>query len=349
MATPPPITREAAQTVIDARYRNRGSRRAVAAELGMSEAAVGRHLIKAKEWGLKPSVEVASIGYTAPTLPSPERPVSETIELIKGERRRQREHRDAAEWMRFTVDGGEPFCLVFVGDPHLSTCDLDLLERHLTIIRDTDRMWAVCLGDLGNQWARKLRDQYAMQSTSEREEYGLIQWMLEWPIWWAIILGNHSGGRWHGGSNALMWMRTACPVPPREWQAKFAVECAGHTWRVWAAHDFPGSSQFAEDFGPNKRALWTGAIADLFLAGDHHVFTLRQAAHPQTGKVYWAGRARGYKPLDLYAEEKGYCETDVGHSVAAVFDPRTRNLQCFADVEEAASYLTFLRLRRIAA
>ena len=47
MATPPPITREAAQTVIDARYRNRGSRRAVAAELGMSEAAVGRHLVKA--------------------------------------------------------------------------------------------------------------------------------------------------------------------------------------------------------------------------------------------------------------------------------------------------------------
>ena len=51
--------------------------------------------------------------------------------------------------------------------------------------------------------------------------------------------------------------------------------------------------------------------------------------------------------MDDYALTKGYAEQRYGQAVACIINPRSNSetgfVQCFADLEEAANYLTFLR------
>lgn len=285
--------------------------------------------------------------YTAPALPAEDEDLDDIMARREAEQARQYAAREAAEWMRFTVHGDEPFALAFIGDPHLDVCDIKKLREHVDLIERTDRMWAVGLGDNINEWATKLRGQYAQQTITERQAYQMVRWLLQKPIWWGLILGNHSGSRWHGEGSPLRWMETAAPVPIQEWQIKFSIECGAAVWRVWAAHNFPGHSQYDKGFGANKRALYTGAEADIYVAGDRHVFTLRQDQHEHTGRVYWSVRARGYKALDAYAEELGHGDAGgrrgIGHSIGAVFDPRDRSVVCFAELQKAADFLATLR------
>jgi hypothetical protein len=290
--------------------------------------------------------------YTPPILPDEDEPLDDVIARMEREQERQQAYAAATEWMRYTVQGDEPFCLAFVGDPHMDVCDIKRLRRHVELIRNTDRMWAVGLGDWLNSWVGRLKANYAGQAVTERDGLRLARWLLEQDIWWLLLLGNHDGLRWHGQMNPLRWMENAAPVPVQDWQAKFSVECAGRVWKVWAAHNFPGNSQFNAAHGPQKRALMTGAEADVYVAGDRHTFALQQHQHEHTGRVYWTLRARGYKPLDDYAREHGHGpaggERGIGHTVAAVFDPRNGRVTCFAELEDAAAFLMVQRMRRAA-
>ena len=283
----------------------------------------------------------------APSIEGADEDLDAIMDRLAQEDERNEKTRASLEWMEYQVKGREPFALVFVGDPHADTCAVRLLLKHLDIIEKTPRMWAVGLGDWINQWQPKLRGQYAFQSTTERTALRIVEWMFQKPIWWAIILGNHNGGRWHGDGSALKWMRNTSLTPVQEWQVKFTVRCGDASWKVWAAHNFPGNSIYNANHGPDRRAIFTGAIADLFVAGDRHTYKLSHDQHEHTGRIFWTARAKGYKRLDLYAEELGFSgKQNIGHSIGAVFDPRDGSLQCFSDVEKTASYLEFLRGRQ---
>jgi len=335
----PRITPAQAKEAYDIWLQNGKNTTVSARQIGLSRHAFDNRRFQDPRASMKP----ADTGYTSPYIPDPEEPLEDTVQRIIAERRRHKTHQAALDWMKFEVTESKPFALVFVGDPHIDTCDMDVLTRDLTIINETDRMWAVGLGDWCNGWVRRLRDQYALQTTTKKQAYRLVQWMLNMPIWWLIILGNHNGQRWHGSGSPLQWMsNTAAVQEPQQWQAKFAVACGDKTWKIWAAHDFPGHSQYAEDFAPNKRAILHGAAADLYIAGDHHTYTLRHTQHSVTGRMYWSSRARGYKPLDHYAEELGYLEQFYGNSIVAVCDPRDGTMQCFGDVDKGRQYLEFL-------
>ena len=330
-----------------------GDMRRASLAAGMSDSGFRQSITDARAMGLEPADDDPVPAYEAPVYDPPIlETADEDLDTLIGRmveaRSREARARQSAEWMRFTVHDVEPFALVFIGDPHIDVCDIGLLKKHVEVIEQTPHMWAVGLGDWINGWVGKLRGQYAFQSVTERDAYRLAQWLLNKDIWWLILYGNHDGQRWHGEGSPLKWMETAVPVA-REWQAKFSVGCGDRVWKIWAAHDFPGNSMWNATHGSDKRAQMTGAVADLFVAGDHHTFKISHDQHPHTSKVYWSVRARGYKPLDHYALEKGYGEQTIGHSVGAVFDPRTGNLTCFADVEETAAYLTFLCLRRLKA
>jgi hypothetical protein len=217
-------------------------------------------------------------------------------------------------------------------------------------------MWAVGLGDWVNGWVGKLRGQYAHQTVTEKQAYTLAKWLLNIRktgraeddlLWWLLIWGNHDGQRWHGEGSPLKWMENAAAVPGQEWAAKFSISCDARVWRVSAAHNFPGNSQFNAAHGLQKRAMWTGAEADIYVAGDRHTYARAHYQHEFTGKNYWTVRARGYKPLDHYALEHGHGDAGgaqgIGHSIVAVFDPRDGQIECFADVRKAAGYLTSLQ------
>jgi Calcineurin-like phosphoesterase len=314
-----------------------------------------RHRYEAgqQRFGLKPlvaerkrPVRVLNDEFTAPEIPSDDEDLDEIVARMAANQAKRYAKQAASEWMRFDVKGDKPFALAFIGDPHIDTSDIARLIEHVDIIKSTDRMWAVGLGDWINGWSQKLRGQYAQQAVTERDAIRLARWLLQQEIWMLILLGNHDGERWHGQMNPLRWIETACPVDVIDWQVKFKVACGGRDWKIWAAHNFPGNSQYNVGHGPKKRAIFTGAEADIYIAGDRHTFMLAQDQHEHTGRVYWTARARGYKPIDMYATELGYGDaggqSGIGHSIGAVFDPRNGSLVCFAELDKAAAYLKSL-------
>ena len=348
-----PLPTEAAQAALDAWERHGRSQTQAALALGIPVSTFKGHLARARQLDLQPCAPLPAPAYSAPELPPEDDDLDAIMERREREQARQYAYREAAEWMRFSVHGSEPFALAFVGDPHADVCDIAKLRADVALIERTERMWAVGLGDWLNGWVGRLRGEYAHQTMTERQAYQLARWLLQKPIWWLLLLGNHDGQRWHGQGSPLRWMENAAPVPLQEWEAKFSIGCGSRVWRVWAAHNFPGNSQFNAGHGPKKRAIFTGAEADIYVAGDRHTFTLSEDQHEHTGRVYWTARARGYKPLDHYALEHGHGDAGgrrgIGQSIGAVFDPRTGRVRCFSDLDEAAFYLTALRLRQVAA
>ena len=323
-----------------AAIREYGGQRSAAAALGRSRESLRRDLTWAKINAPYLLEGTPMPDFTAPSLPPDD---EDTINRLAAEQVRRQAYRSAIDWMRFTVEGDKPFALAFVGDPHIDVCDIITLRRDIQVIQRTPRMWAVGLGDWINGWVGKLCGQYAHQTVTEKQAYTLAKWLLNVPdIWWLLIWGNHDGQRWHGEGSPLKWMENAAAVS-QEWACKFSIGCGGRVWRVSAAHNFPGNSMYNVGHGPKKRALMTGAEADIFVAGDRHTFTMAQDQHEFTGKIFWTVRARGYKPLDHYALEHGHSdaggEQGIGHSVVAVFDPRDGSVLCFADVRKAAAFL----------
>ena len=317
-----------------------------------SDTTTRRRLAAAKELGLLNDNTILKNDFTAPVLPSSDEDLDVTIDRLEAEQLRRDEYRRATEWMRFDVHGDAPFALAFVGDPHLNSCDIRRLRRHVDTIQTTPRMWAVGLGDWVDGWVGKLRGQYAHSTVTEKQSFALAQWLFgKENLWWALILGNHDGQRWWGEASPLRWMlNTAAVNTLQEWTCKFSISCGDRVWKVSAAHNFPGNSMYSALHGPKKRALFTGGEADIYVAGDRHVFGLQQDQHEFTGRTFWTLRARGYKYFDNYPLEHGHADAGgpngIGHSVVAVFDPSDGTVNCFSDVERAASYLCYLQSNR---
>lgn len=311
-----------------------------ALEMGFEDVVSSSRALSAK-YGSKDSFKKIS-GIIPPEIPNEDEDLEAVMSRLSDSIKRRKAADEAKDWMKFTVEGSGPFALVFVGDPHGDDCDIDKLRQDVELIKNTERMWAVGLGDYINQWNKKLFHKYASQTINERDAYRIAQWLFKQEIWMLIILGNHDGPRWHGNGSPLNFMQHSAPVDLQNWQAKFEIKAGLNSWRVWAAHDFPGNSIWNPLHGPGRRAQLTGAMADLFICGDHHVFGLSQTQHEHTHKPYWVARAKGYKLLDEFALEKGYGGQTMGHSIAAVFDA-DGTMTCFADTDKAASYLNWLR------
>ena len=61
----------------------------------------------------------------------------------------------------------------------------------------------------------------------------------------------------------------------------------------------------------------------------------------------WLARTRGYKFIDAHAERMGHQSQKFGASIMAVINPMAMGdvtrVQCFADLEQGADYLAYLR------
>lgn len=315
--------------------------------LGMSLNASGRRKRDLKEAG-RLAEPARTDTFTPPDLPAANEPVHDMVRRRIAAFARKREAAKAREWMQFRVEEDAPFLLAFVGDPHADDdgTDLGLLERHLDLIQATPGAWAIGMGDWLNSWIGRLGRLYGEQGTSTTEAWQFADWMLNRPIWMLLLRGNHD--MWNGSSDPLKWISRQGLAPLVDWRAQFTVACGGASWRIHAAHDFPGNSMWNRLHAPLKRAKMTGHNADLYIAGHRHTFALAEDQDEHSGRVAWLARCKGYKALDSYAYVLGYGQAqDRGQSIAAVCDPRSGKMQCFSDLDEAAAWLTWLRRPRV--
>lgn len=318
------IALEAAQLA----YQQTGSYRGAARVLGVHHDTVRRKLAR----------------VSAPVLPEADLPAEEIIAHKIAHFERITRRKAAEKWMPFKLDETRPFAIVWFGDPHLDDdgCNWPLLRRDIALAANTPGCYAACIGDITNNWVGRLMRLYAEQNTSRARARALARWFLNdagvpWLFW---VMGNHDA--WESGEHILELSSRGTLM--QSWDAKVEIRAAGKSWRVHAAHNFPGHSQWNIGHGPAKAAKMT-SDADLFVCGHLHDWTVQQ--FESRDRVATVVRTRGYKWHDPHATTLGFQQSQSGASVMTIFNPAAPDpsgrVLAFADVATGAGVLRALR------
>lgn len=288
--------------------------------------------------------------FDAPAIPHDDIPVDKLIEQLEERFTRRAEHSAAKKWMRFNLKDPGPACVVFVGDPHLDDngCNWPLLKRDVQLMQ-TPNVHGVMLGDVTNNWAGKLQRLYAHQDVTRDRAWRLAEWYWKAIPWMLLIKGNHDiWAQSHGQGDPLDWMARGSAAL-EDWQARIEIGIGDRAFRIWAAHDFKGSSIWNPLHGPMRAARFADGTADIMVAGHQHHWQIYQDEDAdKSSKPLWVCRARGYKYLDPHADKLQYASQQHGAVIAAVIDPSRDGpaaIQCYASLEEAIDILKFKRQR----
>lgn len=333
---------------LQAEHDCEGNKAAAARSLGLIRETYVSRLTKAKlrhpDW----TPDNARVP-TAPHLPEEHVPIEEVIEHRKKAFVKRYANHAARRWRKFKVPIAGPYALMFFGDPHLDDdgCNWPLWESHVDLAANTEALYAVNIGDTTNNWAGRLSKLWAHQEASAETARRLVKRYLgesgiPWFLW---LSGNHD--LWDGPIGRDVFERFAPHyVTLEDWQAKVTlVSPNGYELRLWAAHNFKGSSIWNNMHGL-ERAAQMQDWAHLYVAGHHHDTGVRQGENPHRGFVYNLMRVRGYKFIDEYADHHGFGEHQHGASGIAVIDPMADKLNavtCFLDPFEGVDYLKFKR------
>lgn len=286
-----------------------------------------------------------------PDLPSEKMPTSKLIGHLTERFEARHKAKEAREWMQYKVRLPGPIGLAFFGDPHLDDngCNWPLLRRDIAVVKKTKGLFPVGMGDYTNAWSGKLAQRvYPYQEATKPQAMQLAEWFFRELDWILLIKGNHD--LWmskDGNMDPLDWMQRGA-APLEDWRAQIELTFPkGRPVRVDIAHNFKGTSIWNSLHGPLRASIKDGR-ADLYVAGDHHVWGATHMEHEERRTVHWVLRARGYKFIDPHAEQLQFGSQNHGATMTAVIDPEDNGpnrISCFADVGAAAEFLTWKRKR----
>lgn len=339
--TSPSLSNETKRETLDA-LDEYGSQAEAARVLGIARSTFRNRLRAALSDPPPPEIGL-------PDLPEDDIPTSEIIDIQCRRFDKRHAHEKARTWFPVSVPEKKPFGVAFVGDPHVDDngCNWPLLKRDMAMLANTEGMYAINLGDSANNWVGRLSRLYADQDTSKQTMRKLVKWMMRdagvrWLVW---LMGNHD--MW--SDDFTTWQREvgAQRLVMQDWQARFKLVFNGdQSIRIHAAHNFPGNSIWNTLHGP-QRAAHTKTMAHIYACGHTHNWAIHQEESASRDFTYWLVRARGYKFIDSHAENLGHFPQDGGATITAIINPEATTesglIQVFADMEQAVSYLKWLR------
>lgn len=260
-------------------------------------------------------------------------------------------------WRRRIIVKPEPFCLGFVGDPHLDNSGHDAAAMHRDLqLLAAGGVRSIQMGDLLDFFHKtgKLASKQAASPLTVKEGMAVAKYLVRdsGVRWDAQILGNHD--IWADDEWALMvgeWARQA-PHPHKvySWTVEITYDWGDGQFTVLASHDFKGNSIYNPLHGNFKRALEDGT-ADLYVSGHKHNGAKADMPNEFRKRNYWHCRVAGYKAADGYAFRSGFpqAEHGEGRSMVAVINPlsETRDGKCrmFFDLGEALEWRETLKRR----
>lgn len=288
---------------------------------------------------------------TLPDFPDDDIPVTSIIDLMCNRFEKRTAHREAKKWFKIEMPSDDPFAVMWWGDPHLDSngCNWPLLKRHVELAKSPG-VYSVNMGDTLDNWPHgsRLIRLYAHSDTSVETARKLAKWFMhaagvQWLLW---ILGNHDTWEGHAPTS---WLKEVAgkTISLNENGAQFVLSCPSHDFKVHAAHDFPGHSQFNPLHGGKRKAM-SGEAADIYVCGHRHNWALHREEHPERGFTYSIIRARGYKYIDEHADALGLEGQAHGASILTVFDPKNGRHYNFEHPEDGVLFLQALKKRKAA-
>lgn len=282
-----------------------------------------------------------------PDFPDDDIGEGEIIDLMCRRYEKRAEHKASKKWFRIEMPDDKPFAILWWGDPHLDNngTNWPLLRAHAQLAQHP-AVWSVNIGDTLDNWPHgsRLMSLYAQSDQSVATSHKLARWFckasgIRWLVW---LFGNHDA--W-AGSTSTEWLREmgGKKVVFEDWGAQFVLGCPGGAgFKIWAAHNFPGNSQWNSLHGPQKAAAMREE-ADVYVCGHLHNWAIHKEESSQRGFTYSLLRARGYKYLDNYAEKLGFMPQQNGASIMTVFLPATGRHYNFEHPEDGIAFLDALR------
>jgi len=345
-------------------YEQYGNTERVAREMGISRSTAERWLkslgvVLCGRWGerlakVATNLEAEKPDISLPVFPDEDIPVERIIDLQAERFEKRKASHDAHTWFPVSVNDDKPIGIVWFGDPHLDDngCHWPALKRHVELFKETEGLYGVNIGDTTNCWGGRLIRKYADQDTSAKTARRLAEWFLlhsgiRWIVW---LYGNHE----HMGDGAYILSEMAKrlgtqKIVMHDWEARFVLQFPkGESFKIFAAHDFPGNSMWNPLHGPVRSARFGGSM-DLLVCGHRHNWGISQWELAEQDSIPLMIRVRGYKYLDDYARRLGKTEQEEGQSILTIFNPQSKTkagrLQAFVDLEFGCDVLRFLRSR----
>ena len=289
---------------------------------------------------------------------APPPPGLSTEELLADRKRRfalKKTHEQARKLIPVTIKESKPVGILHFGDPHVDDdgCDLELLEAHAKLVRNTPGLYGVNVGDTTNNWVGRLARLYGQQSTSAAEAWQLAEWFIqEVRDWLYMIGGNHDA--WSGAGDPIKWIAGQAGAFYQDSEVRVALRFPGNREvRVNARHDFAGRSMYNPAHGPMKAALF-GVRDHLFVAGHKHESAYGVLKDPDSGIAMHSILVASYKVYDRYARERQFRDQSLGPACLTVIDPSLPPdhpdlIKPFWDPVEGAEHLKWKRNRKAAA
>ena len=277
-------------------------------------------------------------------------PLEDIIARRRDEFLRKEASEKSRELINCKVKTEGPIAILHMGDNHVDDpgTSIDLLERHVELISQTEGLFGANVGDMANHWVGRLARLHAHQSVTEAETWKLVEWLVTSVDWLYIIGGNHD--LWVGNGDPIQWMVRGQGGVYQAHGARVGLQFPnGKEVRVNARHDWAGHSQWNPAHGPAKAAQM-GIDDHVVISGHRHISGYQIIKQPNSGLISHAIRVASYKIYDNYAKQLGLKNQNVSPAVMTVINPDRPDddaglVTVLHDVETGVDFLKFLRRR----
>jgi predicted MPP superfamily phosphohydrolase len=221
----------------------------------------------------------------------------------------------------------KPCAVAFMADMHIGSegTDYEALDRDINIIRNTENMYAIVGGDVGDLHIKHPAAVLAQKVTPEHQWLWIADVLKRLsPKILAMVAGNHELWTYAVANfDPLRQIADKINVPYNRHELPIDIKLAHQTYRILIRHKYRFNSSANPSNSPKQLCRKGRTDADVYVVCDKHEATAEPFSH--LGRWRWAVRPSGYQVESEFGMTGGW------HGVnpvtpCIVFDPRNHDM-----------------------
>jgi hypothetical protein len=187
-----------------------------------------------------------------------------------------------------TLDANAPVGIIFVSCSHLGSryVNHEAFVQLLNTVLDIPRLYWFALGDdvegmTGFFDAASAHEQALADPKLQRRMLSLVLDKLAAKKKLLCGFAGQHGADWERrkrGTDPIKNMYLDRGVPYFDGQSFIRLQVGRQTYKLFAAHQLPGHSQYNKNHAQKRAALWKAPTADVVVMGDKHTYSVQQEA-----------------------------------------------------------------------